>query len=163
MKEAWTLEVILAINLHTYSMNTYVLLHFEDKNDAIIIVKLMYRAMSCRLKMHQFQHLRVLQSWYNYKTSHATWISRWIYRVSNIVDSAGASARRPTIIWMLTTYPSQLATKYDFSKYDVWRQNRVLNHILNIAQIGTFQYIHSEGYIIISDRPEGGGRGERGV
>ena len=31
----------------------------------------------------------------------------------------------------------------------VRRQNHILCHILNIARTGTFQYIHSEGIIII--------------
>ena len=33
---------------NTYSMKTYVLLHFEDKNDVTVIIKLSYRAMSRR-------------------------------------------------------------------------------------------------------------------
>ena len=29
----------------------------------------------------------------------------------------------------------------------VWRQNHILCHILNIARTGTFQYIHFEGIL----------------
>ena len=44
--ERSTLESQAVIN--TYSMKTYVLLHFEHKNDFTIIVKLLYKATSRR-------------------------------------------------------------------------------------------------------------------
>ena len=40
------LSYVVSGVFNTYSTKTYVLLHFEHKNDVIIIVKLLYRATS---------------------------------------------------------------------------------------------------------------------
>ena len=40
----------LRLLFNTYSMKIHLLLYFEHKNDITIIVKLLYRATSCRLE-----------------------------------------------------------------------------------------------------------------
>ena len=47
------------------------------------------------------------------------------------------------IIWMLATYPPQLATRYDLFEYDV----KIMFSILIIAGTATFEYPHSEGTV----------------
>ena len=44
---------------NTYSMKTYVLLHFEHRNDVTIIVKLLYRATSHR-RINIYYYLKVV-------------------------------------------------------------------------------------------------------
>ena len=49
-------NMILGLAFNTYSMKTYVLLHFEHKSDVTIIVKLLYRATSRRRETLKFDN-----------------------------------------------------------------------------------------------------------
>ena len=59
--------IIKHLQINTYSMRTYVLLHFQHKNYVTIKNDAACRNTSqvVKLKIHLLQHLLVLQSWYN--------------------------------------------------------------------------------------------------
>ena len=105
-------------------------------------------SQAVKLKIHLLQHLPVLQPWYNVTTDvpHESYITRQDKFVARQKLS-------PYLVFQLVA--RHYLNAYDISTLawdkvrliQVWRQNHILYHILNIARIGTFEYIHSEGIL----------------